>query len=151
MKTVFSFIMLIVLFLFSTPAHADWIDPRADRYQTPYRSIDPTFFPSCPHVRGAIKAYYSTGTHAIPGRDGTLTGADIVYDQGNFNATQCFCPTTGKEGIQTNWLSTHTLSENERDWLLHNGWIKITSGTSWGLHSGEYLAKNTSFMCLRPL
>jgi hypothetical protein len=31
--------------------------------------------------------------------------------------------------------------------LKSHGWISILDGAAWGLPSGEYLAKNTSFIC----
>lgn len=145
-------VLLITVFLSSVePSFANWIDPRHPGFSSPYRSMDPAFFPRCPRPRGEVKAFYSEGTHAIAGKDETVEGADIVFDQGNNNAVQCYCPVHGMNGIQTNWLHAANVSSQWKEHAVHDGWMKIPDGTSWGLSAGPYFAKNSDFLCIRPL
>lgn len=153
MKTLPVFIVLLTaLFLVPvSPSFADWIDPRDPGFHSPYRSVDPAFFPQCPRPRGTVKAFYPTGTHAIVGKDGTVEGSDIVFDEGNNNAVQCYCPVWGMKGIQTNWLYSANVSSQWKEHAVKDGWIEISDGASWGLASGPFLAKNSDFLCVRPL
>ncbi len=148
---VFVLFALSFLFLPVSPASANWIDPRKPGFHSPYHSMDPAFFPRCPRPRGNVKAFYSTGTHAIAGKPGTVEGSDIVFDQENHNATQCYCPVHGMSGIQTDWLYAANVSSQWKENAAKDGWIEIPDGSTWGLSTGAYFAKNSDFLCIRPL
>jgi hypothetical protein len=131
---------------------ADWINPRDELYQTPYRNFSPVFFPSCLPSRGDITAYYPTGIHGIPGDIALYDGADIVYSMGNDNYLQCYCPPQGVMGKQTNWLSSKNITQEEKMNLLQLGWYYIPSGKDWGLADESYLTLTTTQLsCVRPL
>ena len=104
-------------------------------------------FPSCTSPSGAVIASYSEGIHGIVGDTGVYTGSDTVYLLDNGNATQCFCPTNGGAGIQTNWLKASGVSESEIDSYISQDWIYVITGVVWGLSDTPYLAKNSSFTC----
>lgn len=143
--------LVVAFFVISTTVQADWIDPREDKFQTPYRGFE-AFFPKCPPSRGDVVAYYPSGIHGIPGDFTTHTGADIVYALGNDNYLQCYCPEEGKIGIQVNWLSTGNLTPEEVNNLIQHGWYYIPNGADWGLASKPYVTHNISrIMCVRPL
>ncbi|TAL60560.1 MAG: hypothetical protein EPN88_15760 [Bacteroidetes bacterium] len=143
--------LLMTIYAAALPVRADWIDPRQEQFQTPYRGFE-AFFPKCPPSRGEVVAYYPTGTHGIPGDFTTHTGADIVYALGNDNFLQCYCPEMGTVGIQVNWLSTGNLTSEEIDKLIQHGWYQIPNGADWGLAAEPYLTYNISrIMCVRPL
>lgn len=147
-------LLLLILALYLLPisdVYADWIDPRSPQFRNPYRSTNPLFFPLCPRPRGATKAFYATGTHGIVGDQTTYYGADIVYDMNNNNYVQCYCPTDGKNGIQTNWLATSNINQNTTQQLVGQGWYLVNNGADWGLSNEPYLAKNSDFLCLRTL
>ena len=104
-------------------------------------------FPSCLNPQGTVKASYTEGTHGIPGDRSTFTGSDVVYQlEGNAKLLQCFCADDGT-GIQTHWYKASSLSQQEKDNLVRDGWISIPNGTVWGLDNEVYLAKNLSDAC----
>lgn len=107
----------------------------------------PPSFPACPAPGGTLKASYPTGTHGIPGDTGTYTGSDSVYTINDSQAVQCFCPTTGNSGIQTNWWQVDELSQGDINYFKSLGWVFIPDGSAWGLDSAFYFAYNTSFSC----
>jgi len=111
----------------------------------------PTFFPACPRPRGTTKAFYREGTHGIPGSQQTYTGSDIVYSFNEDNFVQCFCPDNGNTGIQSNWLSINSLSEDFIDNLKKMGWVLVEDGSLWGLSPKSYLTQNLHFSCVREL
>lgn len=82
------------------------------------------------------RAHYSTGTHQIVG-GGLVLGSDNVFSLGDNNFLQCFCPTEGNTGIQTNWLRTN---EPIGGWFFQNG-------NQWNLGNFNYAAKNSDFNC----
>ncbi|HSW96972.1 MAG TPA: LPXTG cell wall anchor domain-containing protein [Candidatus Saccharimonadales bacterium] len=120
--------------IFSAPVFAD--------YQTPT-------FPLCTNPQGSVIANWDTGSHAIAGQMSQVDGKDTVYklDDALNKVTQCYCPPTELNGIQTNWLQASNISEEEKQQLLNNGWVYIENGSSWGLANAPYLAQNMSFVC----
>lgn len=95
-------------------------------------------FPSCTALisNPGDHAHYEYGTHQIVGGP-LLEGSDDVYSLDNGNFTQCYCPVTGSDGIQTNWLRTEEPME---------GWF-YEFGEQWNLGSYYYAAQNSSFSC----
>lgn len=95
-------------------------------------------FPSCTSLLSnpGDHASYDSGTHQIVGGP-LLEGSDDVYAQDSGNFTQCYCPVTGSEGIQTNWLR----SEEPID-----GWF-FEFGEQWNLGPFHYAAQNSNFSC----
>ncbi len=108
---------------------------------------DTPSFPSCSAPSGSVLANHSEGVHGIVGDFGAHTGSDVVYSLSNNNATQCFCPTDGIAGVQTNWMNASGLSSNEIASFTSAGWIYVVNGIVWGLSDNPYLAKNISFVC----
>lgn len=104
-------------------------------------------FPSCNGFSGTIQAHYDYGTHAIVGNPDNQIGSDTVYDLGNANYIQCYCPLEGANGIQTNWLGAGSLDQAMISELMDQGWYYIGKGTDWGLDDMPFLAKNTDFSC----
>lgn len=103
---------------------------------------------SCVNPQGEIIADYATGIHGIVGNPNTFTGSDKVYkNKETGDVTQCFCPTNG-QGIQTNWIKTNQLSQDEIKQYEAQGWIYIPVGSDWGLDNVPYLAKNSNYTCL---
>lgn len=131
---------LLALTFSTTPAHA---------------GFQPSSFTfgSCPNPGGSVVASYSSGQHWIVGNNQLQYGSDAVYSNGNNSYTQCYCPLTannqptGGLGTQTNWLYAASVSSQDRQNLLNNGWVSVPDGSAFGLSSGEYLAKNSSFSC----
>ena len=95
-------------------------------------------FPDCAQLISSVgdHASYDTGTHQIVGGS-LLEGSDDVYSLENGNYTQCFCPLTGSDGIQTNWLRTQEPID---------GWF-FEFGEQWNLGPFYYAAQNSSFNC----
>ncbi|HSW96546.1 MAG TPA: LPXTG cell wall anchor domain-containing protein [Candidatus Saccharimonadales bacterium] len=120
--------------IFSAPVSAD--------YQTPS-------FPLCTNPQGSVIANYDTGSHAIAGQMSLVDGKDTVYSlDGALNqVTQCYCPPTDLNGIQTNWLQASDIPAGEKQQLLNNGWVFIENGAVWGLANAPYLAQNMSYTC----
>ena len=131
-RNLFIVIGLIVIFLSALVGSAD-------------ATTIPSF-PACANPQGQIKANYDSGTHGVAGDSNSYSGKDTVYTLSENSLTQCLCPTNGN-GIQTNWLKASSFSEDEQDVLVSQGWIKIADGLAWGLDSGPYLAKNSSYSC----
>lgn len=104
-------------------------------------------FPLCVNPQAEVKVSYATGTHGIVGDGGTFTGSDTVYNLGNGNFTQCFCPVSG-QGIQTDWWKANSLTQAEIEFYKSQGWIFVPTGLVWGLEDVQYLAKNTNYSCL---
>ncbi len=129
MKKSSFFLLSIAFLVFAGSAHSEQISE----------------FPSCLSPKGEVIANYDNGTHGIPGV-GSKIGSDAVHLQENGKAMQCFCGENG-EGIQTNWLNTSNLTQDEIKVLQKEGWIFIPDGTAWGLSEGSYLAKNITYSC----
>lgn len=102
---------------------------------------------SCLTPVGSVIADYQDGTHGIVGQ-GSMVGKDTVYQLPSGNALQCFCSVTAG-GVQTNWVKTATLSEDQIKIYQNQGWIFVPSGAAWGLSDEPYLAQNVSFGCLK--
>lgn len=109
-------------------------------------AVSPADFPACSNPQGSVLADYSTGTHGIVGNAGTFTGSDKVYKVNEEKVTQCFCPLDGN-GIQTNWIKTTGLTQDEIKIHERDGWIFIATGKAWGLDDASYLAKNHNYAC----
>ncbi len=95
---------------------------------------------------------FQDGWHAIVGSAQNMWGKDSVFDMGNNNFVQCFCPLPRNderrtEGIQTDWLSAGNMSDAEIQQLLNSGWQLRHDGTSFGLPQNDFLVKNFSFSC----
>lgn len=110
------------------------------------QSATPPSFPSCTNPTGTVKVSYPSGTHGIPGNSGTFSGSDTVYDLGSGNHIQCFCAEDGN-GIQTNWWNVNSLTEEEINILLSQGWTYIPTGSVWGLEDDPYLVQNANYSC----
>jgi len=105
---------------------------------TPTPAPTPFIFPSCESLlpTPGDKAHYPTGLHQIVG--GSLTeGSDDVYSLDQNNFVQCFCPSDGDQGIQSNWLRQ---DESIDGWFFLNG-------TQWDLGDLNYAVQNLSFNC----
>ncbi len=120
-------------------------------YDSIYYSVQ---FPSCPNPGGTVRGGYDTGTHWIPGYSDLKTGSDYVYDIGNNNFVQCYCPEGAKDtynninnGLQTNWIKADKISDAQRGYLLRTGWKLVEKGEEFGLPAGEYLYFNQPFAC----
>lgn len=103
-------------------------------------------FPACSNPQGTVRANYDSGTHGVAGDPSTYTGIDTVYTLDENTLTQCLCADNGS-GIQTNWWNAGSLSQDEINVLISEGWILVPDGASWGLETGPYLAKNSNFSC----
>jgi len=103
-------------------------------------------FGSCLNPQGSLIVSYSSGSHGVAGSTQSYQGADAVYRVAGNAATQCLCPDTG-EGIQTNWLETSGLSQDEISILENQGWMYIGTGSSWGLSDIPYLVQNSNYSC----
>lgn len=103
-------------------------------------------FPVCANPQGQVKVSYDSGTHGVPGNSSTFTGKDTVYTLSDDTLTQCLC-TTGGDGTQTNWWKVSSLTQDEKDILISQGWVLIPDGLVWGLDAGPYFAKNSSYAC----
>lgn len=103
-------------------------------------------FPACANPEGTVKANYNSGVHGVAGDGTTYSGKDTVYTLGENTLTQCLCPASGN-GIQTNWWKAGSLTQDEINVLISQGWILIPDGAAWGLDSGPFLAKNSSYTC----
>ena len=107
--------------------------------------VIPTF-PRCENPQGTIKVSYSSGTHGIPGSSATNTGSDDVYTLSESTLTQCFCTDNG-DGTQTNWWKVSSLTLDQIELLLSQGWVYIPDGSLWGLQEDPYLARNRKYEC----
>lgn len=104
-------------------------------------------FTRCNNPSGSAVADYSDGEHAIVGIAGLKTGSDKVFDQGSDNYTQCYCPASGETGVKTDWLAAGSISKEDQNVLITQGWVYIANGADWGLSNQPYLAKNSEFSC----
>lgn len=109
------------------------------------QTIAPSF-PACANPSGTVRVSYPSGTHGIVGSQNAFSGADTVYDIGNGNHVQCFCADDGS-GIQTNWWNVSSLSQEEIDILLTQGWTYIPNGAVWGLEEAPFLVQNNNYSC----
>lgn len=117
-------------------------------------SVNPPDFPSCTtkiFSENGDWSHYDSGSHEILGI-GRRDGSDDVYSLSDGNFLQCFCPTVGSEGIQTNWwnVDREGLGESEIDEFTSSGWTEISDGSDWNLFDEKYLAKNSNFSCEEP-
>ena len=112
----------------------------------PANAVTTPTFPSCVNPQGTQKVSYSQGTHGVPGNTNTFTGSDSVYTLSSDTLTQCLCA-DNVNGVQTNWWKVSSLSQDEVNILISQGWISIPDGSAWGLESAPYLAQNSSFVC----
>lgn len=95
------------------------------------------------------KAHYDNGFHGIPGV-GNLMGSDDVYTLDDGNYLQCFCPSEGTSGTQSNWWNVGKYSSGEISGFATQGWMVVANGLGWGLEADPYLVKNRSFSCSLP-
>ena len=136
------FLLIVFLFLLSNSIVPD---SKASENLVPV-------FPNCEDKifsQNGDRAHYDAGTHGIPGI-GNMDGRDDVYTLPNGNFLQCFCPTEGNSGIQSNWWNVSELNQGEIDLNKANGWIFEQSGLGWNLLDDPYLVKNRSFSCSLP-
>lgn len=131
-RNLFVILGLIVIFLSALVGTAD-------------ATTTPTF-PLCANPQGQVKSNYDSGTHGVAGDSSTYSGKDTVYTLSGNTLTQCLCTNSGS-GIQTNWWKASSLSQEEIDVLISQGWVLIPNGSSWGLDSAPYLAKNSNYSC----
>src|SRR5579859_4409359 len=112
-------------------------------------AFDMPNFGICPNPGGTLIAQSDSGVYSIAGDPETHTGSDAIFGITNINlaVTQCFCPTTGVDGIQTDWWDVSGLTQQEITNLEASGWIYIANGADWGLNSHPYLALNSAFSC----
>ncbi len=103
-------------------------------------------FPNCNNPQGALKVSYATGIHGIPGSASTNTGSDAVYNLSEITLTQCFCSLNG-DGTQTNWWKVSSLTIEQIEFLLAQGWVYIPDGSAWGLDEDPYVAFNSRYAC----
>lgn len=104
-------------------------------------------FPSCAAPSGSLIADYNSGTHGIVGSTSVYTGSDRVYQVTGDTLVQCFCAENG-QGIQTNWWKASSLSQEQVQTLIAQGWYYIQDGDLWGLSADPYVAKNNTYSCL---
>lgn len=104
-------------------------------------------FPSCVNPQGTVISQFNSGTHGIVGDMSTHAGSDSVFQVGSTQVLQCFCPSSGGTGVQTNFLNAKGFSNNQISSLIAQGWIFIPDGSVWGLTSDAFLAKNQDFSC----
>lgn len=116
----------------------------------PIRCVLTPSFPSCVNINAPVKVFYPSGLHWIVGNPVLQEGLDKVFNLGSNNYVQCFCPTTGKYGIQTNWLTTGALTQTQINSLISQGWIFVTDGSVFDLSAESYIAKNSSYWCPKP-
>lgn len=115
-------------------------------FVSPVYAVTTPTFPVCANPQGEIKVSYPDGVHGVPGDTTTYTGKDTVYVLSDATLTQCLCTVNGS-GIQTNWWKVSSLTRNEKNILINQGWILIPDGSAWGLDAAPYLAQNSSFAC----
>ena len=118
-----------------------------------YASTNAPSFPSCESKIFSSSgdwASYDSGTHGIVGV-GNLEGSDDVYSLSDGNFLQCYCPSEGDSGIQSNWWNIQRagLSQSEIDSYRNQGWFQ-ENGSGWNLYNETYLIKNQNFSCAMP-
>ncbi|MDP3941876.1 MAG: hypothetical protein Q8Q49_06235 [bacterium] len=104
-------------------------------------------FPACSNPQGTLVVGYDSGVHGIVGSTSEYKGSDKVYQVDASKTTQCFCPSDGTTGIQTDWFKAGNLSQDEVKTYEHDGWTYIPTGKIWGLSDEPYLAKNHDYTC----
>lgn len=114
---------------------------------SPVHAVTTPIFPSCEAPSGTLIAQYDSGTHGIPGRSAAYTGSDAVYELSSSLVLQCFCPSEGSEGIQSNWWKYSELSDSDIKVLEKTGWIHVPNGLLWGLDESSYLVLNKNYSC----
>lgn len=114
--------------------------------QTVRAVSDPPLF-TCITPIGEVIATYPSGTHGIPGDNGTYTGSDTVYRIDSDHLLQCFCPDNNQSGIQSNWWKISGLSEEDISFFRKRGWIYVPNGALWGLDEAPYLVRNEFYAC----
>lgn len=118
-------------------------------YLTPrpvFAAVEIPPFPTCSNPSGTVTSSYPSGTFGIAGREGSFQGSDIVYTLSPDTVTQCFCAADGS-GVQTNFWKVTSLTSQEINELIADGWIFIPDGSVWGLSASPYLAKNADYSC----
>ncbi len=103
-------------------------------------------FPVCVNPQGTVISSHDSGTHGVAGDTGVYTGKDTVYSLTSESLTQCLCADSGA-GTQTNWWKASSLTQDEINIYISEGWILIPNGAAWGLEQAPYLAKNSSYAC----
>ena len=131
-RNLFIISWLIVIFLSALAGKAD-------------AATTPTF-PLCANPQGTVRVNYDNGTHGVAGDSNSYSGKDTVYTLSENTLIQCLCPANGN-GVQTNWWKAGSLTTDEINVLISEGWILIPDGASWGLDVGPYLAKNSDYSC----
>ncbi len=121
----------LLLYLFST--------------KTVFAALSPSF-PSCLTPSGQVIASYDSGSHGIVGIPGEHLGSDRVYKVNDTNFIQCYCSSDGS-GIGTDWWDASALSAADLSFYEKTGWTYVASGSTWGLASSPFLARNTSYRC----
>src|SRR3989344_5757934 len=96
-------------------------------------AVSTSEFPACSNPQGTLIANYDSGTHGIVGSTSEYKGSDKVYQVDPSKTTQCFCPSDGSTGIQTDWFKAGSLSQDEIKVYERDGWIYILTGKAWGL------------------
>lgn len=140
----------ILLFVFFATTFLILTSHSAQAADTGRFAIPPSF-PRCEdrlaHGRGD-RSHLDSGTHGIPGK-GNLEGRDDVYTLAEGNFLQCFCPTSGDTGIQSNWwyINGLPLGRVDIDAYERDGWLFEENGADWNLLAGPYLIKNIDFSC----
>jgi len=110
--------------------------------------VVPTF-PACSNPQGTVKVSYDEGVHGIPGNPSDYSGSDEVRILSGNTLFQCFCSING-DGIQTNWWKVSSLSFDQVEYLLDQGWVYVPNGALWGLDEDPYLAHNSPYECSDP-
>jgi len=110
-----------------------------------YAVVSPDF-PSCVNPQGSLKVEYNQGTHGVIGNSNEFKGKDSVYTISENQTLQCLCTDNG-QGIQTNWWKVSSLTADQINILISQGWTKIPDGSAWGLDSSPYLARNIDYSC----
>lgn len=112
----------------------------------PVVALEELTFPSCTNPEASIRVSYESGMHAIVGENSLRQGRDTVYNLGNGDYLQCFCPEEGT-GIKTSWMQVSQLDDPDINLYIKQGWVFISDGKGWGLDNTAYLAKNETYSC----
>jgi hypothetical protein len=115
-----------------------------------FATTTPPSFPTCESKIFSSDgdwAHYDSGIHGVVGV-GNLEGKDDVYSLSDGNFLQCYCPSEGTGGIQSNWWNVERagLSQSEIDSYQSQGWFK-ENGSGWNLYNETYLIQNRNFSC----
>lgn len=115
-------------------------------FAKPALAVSVPDFGSCGNPQVAASQVNTGNAHGVAGRTETYAGTDSVYSLSNGNVMQCLCPDNGS-GVQTNWLKSSNVSEEDVKVLKNEGWAYIVTGSAWGLEDVPYLAKNSDYSC----